>query len=237
MNNSIQQESATTPLLTVSHLSKDYTDGNRVLNVLSDVNLHVNPGEIISIVGFSGSGKSTLLHQLGALDRPTSGVISLLGEDLTKLNDKSLAVFRSRHIGFIFQFHHLLSEFSAIENCIIPGLILNKYGLDALHERAAQLLESLGLSDRLSHRSSQLSGGEQQRVALARALMNDPDLILADEPTGNLDTQTADTVIDLLWKNCREKNKSLIIVTHEPTIAKRADRCLRLVKGALAESE
>ncbi len=225
--------SSDTPLLQVTGMTKDYRDGNRLLNVLTNINLTVERGEIVSIVGFSGSGKSTLLHQLGALDRPTSGIVSLLGQDITKLDDTKLAIFRAKHIGFIFQFHHLLSEFTALENCIIPGLILAQYDIEAIRERAAQILESLGLQERLRHRPSQLSGGEQQRVALARALMNDPDIVLADEPTGNLDIQTADTVIDLLWKNCRQKNKSLIIVTHEPTIAKRADRCLRLVKGVL----
>lgn len=222
-------------LLNVSGLGKDYFDGDRILNVLTDVNMQVQRGEIISIVGFSGSGKSTLLHQLGALDRPTRGVVEFLGRDLTKLDDTALASVRARHIGFIFQFHHLLSEFSAVENCVIPGLIMREKSMGDLEKRAASLLESLGLSDRLTHRPSKMSGGEQQRVALARALMNDPDLILADEPTGNLDTVTAEIVIELLWDNCKKNNKSLIIVTHEPTIAKRADRCLKISRGVLVQ--
>lgn len=220
-------------LLTVTGLAKDYNDGSRVLSVLTDVNMKIDRGEIVSIVGLSGSGKSTLLHQVGALDRPTRGNINFLGHELSTLSDRELAAIRSRHIGFIFQFHHLLSEFTALENCMIPALIERRKDLNTVKHRAQELLDSLGLGDRLTHRPAQMSGGEQQRVALARALMNDPDLILADEPTGNLDVATAEMVIELLWNNCRQNGKSLIIVTHEPSIAARADRCLKITRGVL----
>lgn len=220
-------------ILQASHVAKDYFDGTRTLSVLRDVNLELRAGETVSIVGASGTGKSTLLHQLGALDRPTSGTIAICGHEISKLNDHDLAQLRTRSIGFVFQFHHLLGEFSALENVIIPGMILGRASTGDLRKRATSLLESLGLGERLTHRPSKLSGGEQQRVALARALMNDPDLILADEPTGNLDVESAEVVISLLWKYTEESGKSLIIVTHEPDIAKRAHRCMRLREGKL----
>lgn len=213
-------------------LHKAYDDGTRVLEVLRGADLDVRAGEIISIVGSSGAGKSTLLHLLGALDRPNQGTIKLKGRDLGNLNSPQLAEVRARSIGFIFQFHHLLAEFTALENVIIPGLML-KGSPAELRTRATERLAALGLGERLDHRPSKLSGGEQQRVALARALINEPDVVLADEPTGNLDTETAEVVIDLLWRNVRENAKSLVIVTHEPDIAKRADRCLRLKDGKL----
>jgi lipoprotein-releasing system ATP-binding protein len=219
-------------ILSARGVAKSYFDGTRVLQVLKDVNLEIHAGESVSIVGASGVGKSTLMHLLGALDRVTSGSVLLRDQDLATLDDTNLAQVRNRSIGFVFQFHHLLAEFSALENVMVPGLIL---GRDAgqLAQLAEARLTSLGLGERLTHRPAKLSGGEQQRVALARALINDPDLVLADEPTGNLDTETAETVIDLLWRNSRENGKSLIIVTHEPEIARRADRCLRLRDGKL----
>lgn len=214
-------------LVSASGLDKTYDDGERQLHVLSGADLTVHAGEIVSIVGASGVGKSTLLHLLGALDRPNSGSISLMGNDLITATEEKMAQIRTNHIGFIFQFHHLLSEFTALENVMIPGMLLGS-DQSALRDRAKQRLEQLGLADRVHHRPVKMSGGEQQRVALARALMNDPDLILADEPTGNLDGETAATVIDLLWNNVRDNQKSLVIVTHDESIAKRADRCLRL---------
>jgi lipoprotein-releasing system ATP-binding protein len=217
-------------------VSKDYHDGTRVLSVLNNLDLTVRPGEIISVVGVSGAGKSTLLHLLGAIDRPSEGSVTLTGRDLAAADDRELARIRAQSVGFIFQFHHLLAEFTALENVLIPGLILGQPRAK-LEPRAREVLGSLGLSERVTHRPSQLSGGEQQRVALARALMNHPDLILADEPTGNLDASTAETVIDLLWSNARQNAKALIIVTHEPSIAKRADRCLRLRDGRLVEED
>lgn len=223
-------------VLSATNVTKDYFDGTRVLQVLRNAELQVRRGETISIVGASGAGKSTLLHLLGALDLATSGSIVLNGRDYQALNEAQLADMRNRSIGFVFQFHHLLSEFTALENVIIPGMILRRPRRE-LEERAVQLLQSLGLGERMTHRPTKLSGGEQQRVALARALMNDPDLILADEPTGNLDSESADVVIDLLWRNTRERGKSLVIVTHEPEIARRADRCLRLKEGRLQVEE
>jgi lipoprotein-releasing system ATP-binding protein len=221
-------------LLEARGIHKDYFDGTRVLPVLRGADLLVRAGEIVSIVGASGAGKSTLLHLLGALDRPTKGSVILGGRDLSALDSAQLAEVRGRSVGFIFQFHHLLAEFSALENVMVPGLILGRPA-DELRRKATAGLEALGLGERLSHRPSKLSGGEQQRVSLARALMNNPDVILADEPTGNLDTESAEQVISLLWGNVRDNSKSLVIVTHEPEIARRADRCLRLREGRLVE--
>lgn len=216
-----------TPIVIAKDLHKTYDDGARQLNVLEGADLQVNAGEIVSIVGASGVGKSTLLHLLGALDKPNSGQITLLDKDLARLTDEQMAETRTAHIGFIFQFHHLLAEFSALENVMIPGMLLGAEP-ESLRKRAQERLDSLGLADRIHHRPVKMSGGEQQRVALARALMNDPDMVLADEPTGNLDGETAATVIDLLWNNVRQNNKSLVIVTHDESIARKADRCLRL---------
>lgn len=220
------------PIVVCTNLHKAYDDGTRVLQVLRGADFHVSAGEIISIVGASGAGKSTLLHLLGALDKPSEGSILLHGQDLTTQNAKDLAAMRAQRIGFVFQFHHLLAEFTALENVQVPGMIL-KQEPESLRQRAMERLQALGLGDRLEHRPSKLSGGEQQRVALARALINDPDIVLADEPTGNLDSETAELVISLLWRNVRENGKSLVIVTHDPDIAKRADRCLRLKDGRL----
>ncbi|MCX7019872.1 MAG: ABC transporter ATP-binding protein [Candidatus Sumerlaeota bacterium] len=234
MSEAVRNEApAVSPVLEARHVAKDYFDGTRVLHVLRDVSIGVKAGEIISVVGASGVGKSTLLHLLGALDRPTSGEVAIKGRDVSSLTDRELAAVRASSVGFIFQFHHLLAEFSALENVIVPGLIM-RHPMDQLQSQASALLESVGLGDRMAHRPAKLSGGEQQRVALARALINNPDVILADEPTGNLDVATAEVVIDLLWNNTRSKGKSLVIVTHEPDIAARADRCLRLRDGVLA---
>jgi lipoprotein-releasing system ATP-binding protein len=224
------------PILIARDLSKIYHDGTRQLEVLDGADLTVSPGEIISIVGASGVGKSTLLHLLGALDKPSRGTISLHGQQLQNLDGRQMASVRARSIGFIFQFHHLLSEFTALENVMIPGMILGE-STDTLKSRAVERLKLLGLEDRMEHRPVKLSGGEQQRVALARALVNNPDMILADEPTGNLDTDTAETVINLLWNNVRENHKCLVIVTHDQDIARRADRCLRLRDKKLVPEE
>ena len=215
-------------------IRKVYDDGTRQLEVLNNADLTVRRGEITSIVGASGAGKSTLLHLLGALDKPNAGTIHLAGKDLSKLDSKALATLRARSIGFIFQFHHLLGEFTALENVMVPGMILEKDPEENRRQAIARLT-ALGLAERVDHRPVKLSGGEQQRVALARALVNNPDLVLADEPTGNLDGATARTVIDLLWNNVRENHKSLVIVTHDPEIAKLADRKLRLTEKKLVE--
>lgn len=227
-----QAVSSANVVLEARDLVKDYFDGTRVLRVLRGAELQVRAGESISIMGASGAGKSTLLHLLGALDRPTTGMVTLAGKEFSKLGNSDLAVLRNKSVGFVFQFHHLLSEFNALENVMVPGLIAGRGG-DALRQRAQQLLETLGLGDRLTHRPSKLSGGEQQRVSLARALVNNPHLILADEPTGNLDAESAENVIELLWQHTRQNGRSLIIVTHEPDIARRADRRLRLKDGKL----
>ena len=221
-------------ILEARNLEKDYHDGTRVLKVLRGTSLVVRAGEIVSIVGSSGSGKSTLLHLLGALDRPTAGQVLLNGCDFSSLPSDQLADMRNRGVGFIFQFHHLLAEFTALENVIVPGLIQG-LPVETVRAAAKARLESLGLGERLTHRPSKLSGGEQQRVSLARAMVGDPDVILADEPTGNLDAESAQVVMDLLWKNVRDNDKALVIVTHEPDIAAQADRRMRLRDGVLVE--
>lgn len=228
----MSEVTVTNCVLVARGVEKSYHDGTRELEVLRGADLSVECGHAVSIVGASGVGKSTLLHCLGALDRVSGGSISINGQDISTMAPPELADLRSRHIGFIFQFHHLLAEFSALENVMIPGLIA-KRPPEEIRERASDLLSSLGLAERLTHRPSKLSGGEQQRVALARALVNDPDLILADEPTGKLDPKTAQAVIELLWQHTSAKGKSLVIVTHEPEIARRAEQCLRMVEGKL----
>jgi lipoprotein-releasing system ATP-binding protein len=219
-------------MLQVRGVSKTYRDGDRILEVLRGVDLTVHRGEAVAIIGSSGAGKSTLLHILGALDRPSQGEITLDGQMYSRLGDKQLAALRARHVGFIYQFHHLLPEFSALENVLVPGLILEMRYSEMI-ERASQLLRAVGLGERLDHRPARLSGGEQQRVALARALMNNPDLVLADEPTGDLDQETGQAVIDLIWKETIGSGRSFIIVTHDPLIAGRANRIYSLEHGQL----
>lgn len=222
-------------LLTVSGVSKHYdTGGDTPLEVLQGVDLQVRAGEIVSIVGESGSGKSTLLHIIGALDRPTSGIVEFEGRDLSKESDEALAAFRNRSIGFVFQFHHLLPEFSAVENVAMPALIQHR-GVGEARPRALELLSLLGLKDRADHRPSELSGGEKQRVAVARALMNEPALVLMDEPTGNLDAQTAAPLHDEIERLSRELGQTFVIVTHNPALSGIADRVLLLEHGALRD--
>lgn len=220
-------------LLKAENIKKDYFDGPRVLCVLKGISLEVRRGESIAIIGVSGAGKSTLLHLLGALDRPTSGEVFLDGVKYSSLSDRDLAQLRNEKVGFIFQFHHLLPEFNALENVMIPTLIGNKKNKKDVKMSAEKILRDVGLGDRLSHRPAKLSGGEQQRVALARALINNPDIILADEPTGDLDDETAQSMVELIWEHTIGKNKSLVIVTHNSTIANKASRILRLDKGVL----
>ncbi len=226
------ETAAEDPVVSIKNLSRQFGR----TQALHQLTLHVPQEMVYGLVGENGAGKSTLLHLLGALDRPSAGSIHFDGNDLAAMDSPSLAALRARSIGFIFQFHHLLSEFSALENVMIPGLIMGD-DPDKLRPIAMERLKSLGLEDRASHRPVKMSGGEQQRVALARALVNDPDLVLADEPTGNLDGATAKAVIDLLWNNVRQNNKSLVIVTHDPEIAKLADRCLRLKDKQLAPEQ
>lgn len=219
-------------ILQAQGLKKEYLDGTRKLTVLDGTDLTVRSGEFISIVGHSGSGKSTLLHLLGTLDRPTSGTITLNGEDYSQMSDRNLATLRSKEIGFVYQFHHLLPEFTALENILLPGLIA-RAPQAATVAKAEALLARVGLTDRKDHRPTKLSGGEQQRVALARALLNSPSLVLADEPTGNLDSKTAGEVLEFLIKITTEEGKSLVMVTHDEEIAQRANHHFLLEDGRL----
>lgn len=202
------------------------------LQVLKGVDLHIKQGEIVSIVGMSGAGKSTLLHILGTLDRPDSGNLRIADTNVQKLSNKALAKFRNKHIGFVFQFHHLLPEFTAIENVCIPAFLLGAKEAKA-KKRAKELLDFLGLKDRGSHKPNELSGGEQQRVAVARALMNQPDVILADEPSGNLDSDTSAHLHQLFFDLRKEFNQTFVIVTHNNKLAKMADRELVMKDGLL----
>jgi lipoprotein-releasing system ATP-binding protein len=220
----------------VRDLSKAFLHGGRTLSVLRGVNFELRPGEIASVVGASGAGKSTLLHVLGTIDLPTAGSIHFDGADVTRLGAAALADFRNRQIGFVFQFHHLLPEFTALENVMMPGLILRLPRAECV-ARARQMLSRLGLADRLTHRPGELSGGEQQRVALARALLLEPRLLLADEPTGNLDTKTGREMHQLFFELNRELGMTLLIVTHNPELAAQTGRRLRMVDGLLVEGE
>ena len=222
-------------LLEAVGLKKGFLTGVGVrLEVLTGVSLTVLPGEIVAIIGASGTGKSTLLYLLGGLDRPDSGCIFYNGEDFLAQNDADLSRFRNRSIGFVFQFHHLLPEFSALENVIMPALI-SKASRDAAQQRARTLLEQLGLAGRMDHRPSELSGGEQQRVAVARALMNKPALILADEPSGSLDTKSAESLHQEIIRLSRVHNQAFVIATHNPTLSRLCDRVLYLEAGQLHE--
>ena len=215
-------------MLSGSNIYKAYGE----LRVLYGLDIEVKKAEILSIVGKSGSGKSTLLHILGSLDIPDSGSIHLDGTDFTKLNPNELAEFRNKHIGFIFQFHHLLPEFTALENVCIPGYI-RKEDEQKVKANAKELLSFLGLSGRLTHKPNQLSGGEQQRVAVARALINKPKIIFADEPSGNLDEGTSEELHNLLFKLKDEMQQTFVIVTHNNDLAAMSDRCLTLQDGKL----
>ncbi len=202
------------------------------LHVLKGVNISINKGEIVSIVGSSGAGKSTLLHILGTLDSPDKGQVILNGQRIDTLNGKALARFRNTHIGFIFQFHHLLPEFTALENVCIPGWIAGKKKKDT-QEKAAELLKTLGLAERLQNKPHQLSGGEQQRVAVARALINNPDIVMADEPTGNLDSENG-RELHRLFIELRDKfQQSFLIVTHNEELAKMSDRIVHMKDGQI----
>jgi lipoprotein-releasing system ATP-binding protein len=220
----------------VRGLTKAFAHGGRAIEVLKGLDFELRPGEMASVVGASGVGKSTLLQVLGTLDAPTSGSISLDGIDVTKMSPARLAEFRNREIGFVFQFHHLLPEFTALENAMMPGLILRLPRADAAR-RAAALLSRLGLADRLTHRPGELSGGEQQRVALGRALLLRPRLLLADEPTGNLDTKTGREMHDLFFELNRELGMTILIVTHNDELAAKTPRRLRMADGLIVERE
>jgi len=209
-------------------------DGSRI-EVLQGVDFRLEPGSAVAITGASGSGKSTLLHLLGALDQPTSGQVLVGGRDVSRLDEEELAAVRNRHIGFVFQFHHLLREFTALENVMMPALLTGRSFADA-RARARGLLGEVGLDHRETHKPRQLSGGEQQRVAVARALMNEPLVLLADEPSGNLDTQTSLMLHDLLFSLRERREVSLVVVTHNGDLAGRADRILVLSEGRLQQA-
>jgi lipoprotein-releasing system ATP-binding protein len=218
--------------VSVRALNKSYVVGNQRIHVLRDLDIDVAPGEMVAIVGASGVGKSTLLHVIGGLDRSDSGVVQLAGIDVTGMPDASLVEFRNRNVGFVFQFHHLLPEFDAAENVAMPMRIARAPGPEA-EQRAAELLTRVGLGERLAHRPGMLSGGEQQRVAVARALVMRPALLLADEPTGDLDEATAESLHQLLREMHAEHRLTSIIATHNPRLAAACDRVLRLEMGKL----
>ncbi len=220
------------PILITRQLCKSYPTMNGSLEVLRGIDLTVHAGEIIAIVGQSGVGKSTLLHVLGALDRPTSGAVEIDGTAIFDFDDKTLAAFRNHTVGFVFQFHHLLPEFTALENVMMPAFIAG-HRARSVERRAVQLLAEVGLAQRSGHRPGELSGGEQQRVAVARALMNEPELILADEPSGNLDRLSSEALHELLWGLSRKHGRTFIIVTHNLDLASRADRIVELFDGRI----
>ena len=217
-------------MIKASNIQKSY----ETLNVLKGVNITINKGEIISIVGASGAGKSTLLHIIGTLDRPKSGTLEINNINISTLNDKKLAEFRNKNIGFVFQFHHLLPEFTALENVCIPSFIAGNSEALSI-ERAKELLGFLGLADRMHHKPHEISGGEQQRVAVARALINNPLVILADEPSGNLDSSTAKELHQVFFTLRDKFNQTFIIVTHNEELANMADRKLVMRDGCIVE--
>jgi lipoprotein-releasing system ATP-binding protein len=223
------------PFLTASGLNKTYQVGTQRLHVLRDLDLAVEKGEMVAVVGASGVGKSTLLHLLGGLDRMDAGVVRVGDVDLGALSEADLVAFRNKQIGFVFQFHHLLPEFSALENAEMP-LRIARVRSDVARGRATLVLEQLGLHERLTHRPGMLSGGEQQRVAVARALVTEPSVLLADEPTGDLDEATADSLHALLREMHRERNLSSVIATHNSRLAASCDRVLRLESGRLVSA-
>ncbi len=232
-------------LIRIDNLHKSFYDGETELKVLKGVNLDIHKSEILAIMGASGVGKSTLLHIIGTLDRPTDGNIFYEDQDITAFSERELTRFRNDAIGFVFQFHQLLPEFTALENVAMSGLIRNtrkaedengnRYSSSKAYEKAEILLESVGLSERLEHFPSQLSGGERQRVAIARALINQPKVVLADEPTGNIDDKTSDAVLDVLQDINERLNQTFIIVTHDSRLSERANRTVHLVDGKIAD--
>src|SRR3989304_401041 len=227
-------------LLQAINVFKEYKNGERTLPVLHAINLSIEKGEIVVIVGASGAGKSTLLHILGILDTPTSGSVIYKGINLTTLSAKKQAEMRNHIFGFVFQFYHLLPDFTALENVLLPSLIGSRpknrnQANETYTNRAISLLERVGLGDRLTHKPSQLSGGERQRVAIIRALINNPELLLCDEPTGNLDTKTGHEIQELIWDLNKTLNQTVVIVTHEEEIAKHAGRVVRIVDGCILE--
>ena len=222
----------TQAVLKCSNISKIYTEGPQDVQVLKQINLEIMPGDRLAIVGSSGSGKTTLLNLLGGLDLPSSGEVLLAGKNYVELNEKQRGLLRNRHLGFVYQFHHLLAEFTALENVAMP-LLLRGESMAAARQQAMQLLKRVNMVDRASHKPAELSGGERQRVALARALVGEPGCVLLDEPTGNLDQHTAAKVQELIHELAENSGTAFVIVTHDPQLAAQQQRILRLDAGEL----
>ncbi|MEE9380952.1 MAG: ABC transporter ATP-binding protein [Hyphomonadaceae bacterium] len=225
---------SSTPVLELRDIVRTYSSGGGELHVLREANLTLKAGELVGLIGPSGSGKSTLLHTAGLLEKPESGAVILEGEDCLELSDRARTALRREKLGFVYQFHHLLPEFSALDNIAMPLLIAGKRKTDA-RAKASELLDLMGLADRGHHQPGQLSGGEQQRVAIARALANDPHLVIADEPTGNLDPDTTSRVFDTLIRMARQEGAAVLIATHNMALTERMDRVLTLEDGKLTD--